>query len=283
MAHPPDGLTALRLRLPAGGLVLEASAAGPEDGEVVVLLHGFPQSSAMWRPQLAALAAAGYRAVAPDQRGYSPDARPDGVAAYGIGHLVGDVLAVADGLGAERVHVVGHDWGAVVAWHVAGRHPERVRTLTALSVPHPVAFATALVAPGGDQRRRSAYIPIFQRAGAEDMLLAGGLASMLAGSGYPLDPAEVVARMSEPGALTAALNWYRAMDAALIAAGRITVPTLFVWSTGDVALGREGAEATAAHVDGPYRFEVLDGTSHWIAEEEPDVLNRLLLEDLASG
>jgi pimeloyl-ACP methyl ester carboxylesterase len=106
---------------------------------------------------------------------------------------------------------------------------------------------------------------------------------MLRASGYPLDPSAIVERMSSPGAMTAALNWYRAMDADLVALGRITVPTLYVWSTNDVALGREGAEGTATYVDGPYRFEVLDGVSHWIPEEVPDVLNQLLLEHLGSG
>ena len=263
------------------GLTFDARAAGPVDGELVILLHGFPQSSAMWKPQLDALAAAGYRAMAPDQRGYSRRARPPEVDRYHVDRLVEDVLAIADRLGVERFHVIGHDWGAVVAWHVAGRHPDRVRTLTALSVPHPVAFAAALASADGDQRRRSGYISFFREVGtAEDALLAGGLAEMLRWSGYPLDVHDVVDRMSEPGALTAALNWYRAMDVSLAAVPSITVPTLYVWSTGDVALGREGAVATTDHVDAPYRFEVLEGVSHWIPEEVPDVLNRLLLEHL---
>ena len=259
--------------------MFDALAAGPEHGEVVLLLHGFPQSSAMWRPQVEALAEAGYRAVAFDQRGYSPGARPHAVEDYRIAHLVGDSLAVA---GAEPFHVVGHDWGAVVAWHLAAKHPERIRTLTALSVPHPVAFAQALVTPGCDQRSRSTYITFFQqRDVAEDALLGGGLAAALEASGYPGGVDERVRAMSEPGALTAALNWYRAIDFSLVAGvGKVVVPTMFVWSTGDLALAREGAEATADHVVGPYRLEVLDGVSHWIAEEVPDTLTRLLLEHL---
>ena len=261
------------------GLVFDVLAAGPDDGELVVLLHGFPQSAAMWTPQLEALAGAGYRAVAFDQRGYSPGARPAETGDYRIRFLVDDVLAVAGG---RPFHVVGHDWGAVVAWHVAGRHPERVRSLTALSVPHPIAFAAALASSDDDQRNRSAYMAFFRQVGvAEDLLLAGGLAAMLQAAGYPADVDERVRAMSEPGALTAALNWYRAMDAGLAAVGRITVPTLFVWSTEDVALGREAAEAAAGYVAGPYRFEVLEGITHWIPEQVPDVLNRLLLEHLA--
>jgi pimeloyl-ACP methyl ester carboxylesterase len=262
------------------GLVFDALVAGPEDGELVVLLHGFPQSAAMWTSQLEELAGAGYRAVAFDQRGYSPGARPTDVGDYRIRHLVGDVLAVA---GDRPFHVVGHDWGAVVAWHVAGRHPDRVKTLTAISVPHPIAFAAALASPDEDQRNRSAYISFFRDDGtAEDLLLAGGLDVMLRAAGYPLDVAERVAAMSEPGALTGALNWYRAMDAGLAAVGRIGVPTLYVWSTEDVALGRQAAEAAAAYVDGPYRFEVLDGVTHWIPEQVPDVFNRLLLDHLGA-
>ncbi len=274
-----------RIEIPfAGGLVFDALVAGPDDGDVVLLLHGFPQAAAMWRPQLDALAAAGYRAVAFDQRGYSPGARPEGVEQYRIAHLVDDALGVANHLGAERFSVVGHDFGAVVAWHLAAHHSERVRSVTALSVPHPVAYAVALAAPESDQRERSSYVSFFQRAQvAENALLAGGLAVMLRGSGYPGDVDERVRAMTEPGALTAALNWYRSLDFTLVqGVGAISVPTLYIWSTGDVALGREGAEGTAAYVTGPYRFEVLEGVSHWIPEEVPEQLNRLLLDHLAT-
>lgn len=259
--------------------MFDALVAGPDDGERVLLLHGFPQSSDIWSPQVDALAAAGYRAIAYDQRGYSPGARPDDVTQYRIDHLVGDALAVA---GNRAFHVVGHDWGAIVGWHLAARHPERIRTLTALSVPHPVAFATALLTPTSDQRSQSGYVAFFRTDVAEDALLAGGLAAALAASGYPGDIDERERAMSEPGALAGALNWYRAIDFGLLrGVGSVVVPTLFVWSTGDVALAREGAEATARHVIGPYRFEVLDGVSHWIPEEVPEVLTRLLLEHLA--
>lgn len=278
-------MTVDRVELPfADGLVFDALVAGPADGDVVLLLHGFPQSSAIWRPQLDALATAGYRAVAFDQRGYSPRARPDDVKQYRIAHLVDDALGVANHLGADRFSVVGHDWGAVVAWHLAAHHSERIRTLTALSVPHPVALATALASPASDQRDRSSYVSFFQQADvAEEALLGGGLAALLEASGYPGDVDERVVAMSAPGALTAALNWYRAIDFTLFrGVGRITVPTLYVWSTDDLALGRHGAESTASYVEGPYRFEILDGISHWIPEEIPDVLNRLLLGHLAT-
>lgn len=275
-----------RIEIPfAEGLVFDAQVAGPDGGDLVLLLHGFPQSAATWRLQLEALAANGYRAVAFDQRGYSPGARPAGVEHYRIAHLVDDALGVANHLGAERFAVVGHDWGAVVAWHLAARYPERVSSLVALSVPHPVAFSAALASPGSDQRERSSYISFFRQAEiAEEALLAGGLALMLRASGYPGDVEERARAMAEPGALTAALNWYRAVDFTLVRdIGAIRVPTLYIWSTGDVALAREGAEGTAAYVTGPYRFEVMEGVSHWIPEEVPLKLSALLLDHLKAA
>ncbi len=276
-------MTVDRIEIPSDdGLVFDALVDGPVDGEVVLLLHGFPQSAAIWLPQIEALAAAGYRAVAFDQRGYSPGARPHAVEEYRIGHLVADALVV----GGERpFHVVGHDWGAGVGWHLAAKHPERIRTLTALSVPHPVAFATALLSPTSDQRAQSSYIAFFRQADlAEEVLLSGGLAAALRASAYPGDVDERVRAMSEPGALTAALNWYRALDPDVLrGVGSVVVPTLYVWSTGDLALSREGAEATARHVVGRYRFEVLTGVSHWIPEEVPDALTPLLLEHVAGA
>lgn len=277
------------LELAVGDLVFDARVAGPEDGEVVLLLHGFPQTSWCWRNQLPALAAAGYRAVAPDQRGYSPRARPPDVADYGSLRLVDDVLGFADALGAARLHLVGHDWGAAVAWQVAGRHPDRLRTLTILSVPHPHAFRAALRDPdGSDQANRSSYIDFFRSDGAAEAFTAdhaAGLRALFAATGMHGDEVEpYVEALGTSEAMQAALNWYRAADLTLVEGlGPITTPTLYVWSTNDPALGREAAEATAEHVRGPYRFEVLDGVSHWIAEEAPERLNTLLLGHLRSS
>lgn len=276
------------IELPVGDYTFSAQAAGPEDGRLVVLLHGFPQSSLQWRHQLVALAEAGYRAVAPDQRGYSPKARPEGVEHYATDHLVADVLAMVDGMGGHRVDVVGHDWGAWVAWHMAARYPERLRTLTAVSLPHPIAFVDAVLNGKGDQAVRSAYIGFFRQEGiAERTLLAGngeGLRKALMATGMPEKETDFyVSLMRQPGALTAALSWYRAVspeDAHGI--GPITTPTLYVWSDQDAALGRDAAEATAAYVEGPYRFEVVEGVSHWVPEAAPEVLDRLLLEHLSA-
>jgi len=274
-------------------LAFSARTSGRRDGRAVVLLHGFPQTSYCWHHQLDALETAGHRGIALDQRGYTARARPANVADYRIELLVNDVLAVADALDLERFDLVGHDWGAMVAWVTAASRPERVRTLTAVSVPHPRAFAAALGADGDDQRQRSSYIEVFRAEGgvAERALLGedgsgDGLRRMFDATGLPSDTDEVeqfVSAMLEPGAMTAALNWYRASDpGALAAVGTVEVPTLFVWSTADVAIGRRAAEATADWVTGPYRFEVLEGVSHWIPETAPDALNRLLLDHLAT-
>lgn len=262
--------------------VFDARVTGPDDGPLVLLLHGFPQSSAEWKAQLPALAGAGFRAVAPDQRGYSPGARPTGVDAYRVDALVADALGMADALGAEQFHLVGHDWGAIVAWHLAAGHPERLRSLTIVSVPHPDAFARALdPANGTDQPERSVYIDGFQQPGAEAAMDETFLRTIFAASG--LDGHDVddhVRVLTDPGAMSAALNWYRAYDFRTQHAEPITVPTLFVWSTDDVALGREGAEWTAEYVTGPYRFVVIEGAPHWIPESHADAFTSELLAHL---
>lgn len=271
-----------QLELAVGDLVFEARAAGPPDGELVLLLHGFPQTSFSWRHQLGALGGAGFRAVAPDQRGYSPGARPKDVTSYRAERYVEDVLGLADVLDADRFHLVGHDFGGFVAWDVASRHPERLSTLTVVSTPHPAPFAKSIL-EGGEQRERSSYMLFFRSPEAEAFFLdddAAGLRSLYEATGLS-EFGEYVRVLTQPGAMTAALNWYRAIDrSAALEMRPITTPTLYVWSTNDPALGREAAEATAEHVDGPYRFEVLDGVSHWIPEAAPDALNRLLLAHL---
>jgi pimeloyl-ACP methyl ester carboxylesterase len=271
------------IQIPARGLVFDALATGPPTGEVVVLLHGFPQTSACWTPLLETLAAAGYRAVAPDQRGYSPRARPAAVAAYRMPELVGDVVAIADRLGAARIHLVGHDWGGVVAWTLAGRQSDRVATLTSVSTPHPRAFARALVA--GTQALRSAYIPVFRIPRLPELLLGGrrqrGLHWLLAQDGLGAEWVDTYTRaLAQPGALSAALAWYRAATPFSLRAPRVGIPTLYVWGSGDAALGPRAAITTARWVTGAYRFEVLPGAGHWLPEHHAQELGRLLLEHL---
>lgn len=281
------------LRIPVGGttasgMTFDAVAAGPADGRPVLLLHGFPQGPRQWTSQLQALAGAGYRAVALDQRGYSPDARPVGVEHYTSRLLAQDVVDVADALGFSTVDVVGHDWGAAVAWQVAARHPDRTRSLVALSVPHPVPFGKAL-RTDPDQQQRSQYMLLFRAPApkAEQVLSADGMTKLRAwfdGTGVPVDSVEhYMARMSDPARLTAALSWYRGSTADDVAIGPITCPVTYVWSDDDHALGRGPAEATAQYVDGPYRFVELSGVTHWMTEQVPDTVDRVLLEHLAAS
>lgn len=261
-----------------GALVFDVAVAGPPEGDLVVLLHGFPQTGLAYRGVIGPLADAGYRVLVPDQRGYSPGARPLAVEAYATERLVDDVVALADWAGEERFHLVGHDWGAVVAWRAAADHAERLRSLTALSVPHPRAFADAVFgdAADGDQAGRSSYVAIFREEGTEHGMLANdatGLRMLYAASGLTAEESEpYLTALSTPEALGAALNWYRAGDLTMVAMDDIEVPTLYVWSTNDVALGRAGAEATERYVSGPYRFVVLDGVDHWIPEHATDRL-----------
>ncbi|MEU8212130.1 alpha/beta fold hydrolase [Micromonospora sp. NPDC049044] len=269
------------MRVDARGLTFEVTAGGPSDGVPVLLLHGFPQHSGEWDDVAPALHAAGLRTYALDQRGYSPGARPTAVADYRIPELVADVVAVLDALGLDAVHLVGHDWGAIVAWAVAAGRPDRVRTLTAVSVPHPAAMAYAL-RNDAQQKARSSYITLFRKPGtAEKVLLAwhaAALRKLLGGVGDGPRVDRYAAPMREPGALTAALNWYRAMSRAdLAGVGPVTVPTTYVWSGRDVAIGRTAAEACAANVTGDYRFVQLAGVSHWIPDAAPGPLAEAIL------
>jgi pimeloyl-ACP methyl ester carboxylesterase len=259
------------MKITARSLTFDVTAGGPEDGAPVLLLHGFPQHSGEWAAVTPVLHAAGLRTFALDQRGTSPGARPERVEDYRIAECALDVVAVLDALEIPSVHLVGHDWGAICAWHVALRHTERVRTLTAVSVPHPHASAYAY-AHDPDQKERSAYIRLFRQAGkAEDLLLeddARRLRRLF--DGGELDADRYVRPLLEPGALTAALNWYRAISSLdLVGLGSAEVPTTYVWSDGDLAIGATAARTCAEYVRADYRFVPLAGISHWIPDEAP--------------
>jgi pimeloyl-ACP methyl ester carboxylesterase len=278
------------LRIDVGDLTFDVRADGLDDGRPVLLLHGFPQTSASWAAVTPLLTQAGLRTYAPDQLGYSPGARPGEVGAYSAQNLAQVTCDLMTELGLPRADVVGHDWGANVAWTLAAWHSDRVRSLTAVSVPHPAAYTAAFRADP-EQKERSAYIRLFWQEGkAEEVLLADDarrLRRMLTGgegeTGVPAEAVdEYVAVLSAPGALTAALNWYRAMssDARVDPVG---VPTTYVWSDGDVAIGRTAAEACANYVTGDYRFVELPGVTHWIPEQAPDQLAAAILDRVAAG
>ncbi|MFF8791133.1 alpha/beta fold hydrolase [Streptomyces sp. NPDC015125] len=273
------------LEIQAGPYTYDALACGPTDGEFVLLLHGWPEFADSWSAVLPALGAAGYRAVAVDQRGYSPRARPPRIADYAVPELVADALAFADSQGAGRFHLVSHDWGGMVAWALAGAHPERLKSLTVLATPHPDALNRA-AAEDPAQHHRLDYVRFFRRddGAAETALLADDAARLRAAYAGKVPAALVdgnVRRLSAPGALTATLNWYRAPESVIsVPAGRITVPTLFLWGSEDTALGRGAAESTGEWADGPYRFEALEGASHWLPEEVPDVVTPKILDHL---
>lgn len=255
-----------------GDLDFDVAVEGPAEGIPVVLLHGFPQTSDCWDRVVPQLTAAGLRTIAPNQRGYSPGARPTGVDAYESSKLVGDVQSIIRAFGLESAHIVGHDWGAAVSWQLAGLHPEYVRSLTAVSVPHTAAFGWAL-REDPDQRERSTYMSLLRQEGkAEPVLLEDNAARLRAMFSEHSPDERYVEHLSAPGALTAALNWYRAMTNEFGELPAVRIPTTYVWSNGDTAIGRAGAERCGEFVDADYSFVELDGVSHWIPEEAPERL-----------
>ena len=278
------------MRVPVGDLTFDVHVGGPEDGRPVLLLHGFPQHAGMWDDVAERLHAAGLRTYAPDQRGYSPDARPDDSAAYRMPELVADVIGLLDALELSTVDLVGHDWGAVVAWQVTGRHPDRVRSLTALSIAHPAAYARALKT-SLDQQKRSAYLLLLRLRSdkPERVLRADGgrrLRAVFAGSGLdePGVASYVDPLVEDPTRLSGALNWYRAMNVRdQEGLGPITVPTTYVWGNEDLAQGRKAAEDTGNHVQGPYRFVPLEARSHWLPDEVPDIVADAVLDRVRSS
>jgi len=253
------------------------------DGEPVVLLHGFPQTRTSWHLVAPALSGAGYRVLAPDQRGYSPGARPPRRRDYTLDKLVGDVIALADHAGADRFHVVGHDWGGAVAWGLGATHPERLISLTSLSTPHGRAMARSLVT--SNQALRSWYMLAFQLPGLPERLTSSGhrMRSSLTESGLPEAQADESMALMRSGGARGAINWYRAMPfSPPKLAGPIDLPTLYVYGDDDFALGRKAADLTGRYVTGPYRYEVLEGTGHWIPEAA-DELNPILLAHLQAN
>jgi pimeloyl-ACP methyl ester carboxylesterase len=283
-------MTGLKKITTTAGLTFDVMVGGAEDAPLVLLLHGFAETFHMWRSQMPRLAAAGYRPVAPSQRGYSAGARPDTrePANYSFDHLMADALAVAAACGcaAGRFHVVGHDWGGSIAWGIADRYPDRVASLTVLSRPHPNAFNRALAAADGEQKRRSSHHWWFLEADATARILtndARWLRERLKANKVPEAAiAEYVRVLGDPATMEAALTWYRARGAIRAPIGIINVPTLFIWGNADDTVGRMAAEATQEFVAAPYRFVELPGVGHFAVEQAPDEITGLLLGHLAA-
>jgi pimeloyl-ACP methyl ester carboxylesterase len=257
------------------------------DGPAVLLLHGFPDSSALWRHQVPALVDAGYRVIAPDLRGFGASDRPEGVAAYAMPTLVADVLGIIDTLDVERADVVGHDWGSGLGWTLAAVVPERVRRLVALSVGHPAGYFTDEIR----QRELSWYMLFFLFEGvAEEALRRDDWAlfrTWLRGQG---DLDDRLADLERPGALTAALNWYRANISAeafgspdAMPLPPVACPVLGVWSDGDPACGEAQMLASREHVTGTWRYHRITGAGHWIPLDAAKELTTVLLDFLARG
>jgi len=273
-----------RRRIEVNGLALAVAEAGK--GPPVLLLHGFPDSADLWRHQVPALVAAGFRCVVPDLRGFGQSDRPGDVEAYAIPLLLGDVAGVMDQMDIPRARVVGHDWGAAVAWVMGSLMSDRVDRLVVLSVGHPRAFAEA----GMEQRMRSWYMLLFQFRGvAEEFLQADNWRNFRAFVGDVVDLERYVADLSRPGALEAALAWYRAnvppesLVSPPLELPLVPVPTMGIWSSGDFALTEAQMKGSSKFVDGSWRYERIEGPGHWMQLDAPEQVNALLVDFLGDA
>ncbi|MBU2669800.1 alpha/beta hydrolase [Actinoplanes bogorensis] len=256
------------MEIKARGLTFDVYEGGPADGDPVLLLHGFPQDHREFDLLAPRLHEKGLRTYALDQRGTSPGARPSDVGAYRLSEPTADAVAVLDALGLESAHVIGHDWGAIVGWWLAAGHPERVRTLTAVSVPHPKALGLAL-RTRASQRARMSYFKVFQSSIAERFLLAGDgavLKAMLKPIGER-GLQYVESMRDDPGRLTGGLNWYRASASRQNQAGIVSVPTTYVWSDKDGVVTLAAALRTRDWVEADYQLVAMRGISHWVPEQ----------------
>jgi pimeloyl-ACP methyl ester carboxylesterase len=256
------------------------------EGEPVLLMHGFPDSARLWRKQIPALVDAGYRTIVPDLRGFGRSSRPEGVDAYGIANSVADVMGLLDHLGIDSANVVGHDWGAGVAWGLALFAPDRAKTLTVLSVGHPKSFGDRT---NLKQMQASWYMLLFQFEGIAEKFITQddwAFARRWLGSGSDIE--HYIEDLSRPGALTAALSWYRAnakpsrFIAKPIDWPRIDLPVMGMWSSGDFALTEKQMAASGEHLEGPWRYERIEGAGHWLQLDAADEVNALLLDFLAT-
>jgi pimeloyl-ACP methyl ester carboxylesterase len=294
----PSGLTAASVGLDAesefvdvGDVTLHTVVAGPDDGDPVVLLHGFPECWSGWREQIEPLADAGFRVIAPDQRGYNLSSKPSGVDAYGIDYLAGDVVGLLSAFGYDEAAVVGHDWGAAVAWWTALHHPDRLTRLVAMNVPHPTVFRRTLTR-NPRQQLKSWYVLFFQLPALPERLARlddwaiptrALRDSARPGTFSATDLERYRTAWSQPGAYTAMLNWYRAIvrERPEPRETQVRVPTRILWGAGDQFLEREMAEESLDFCDdGSLRY--FEAATHWVQHEEADAVTAELVECCAS-
>jgi pimeloyl-ACP methyl ester carboxylesterase len=264
-------------------LAFTVDVAGPPHGAPVLLLHGFPETRHMWRHQLDALSRAGYRAIAPDQRGYSADARPAALEAYATERLLADALSLMDAQGCARFHLVGHDWGGQLAWLIAANHGDRLLSLSVISRPHPAAFTRAMKEDAA-QAERSRHHRSFRADDAIARMREANLKPLrdaLERQAVPAaDAAIYISALSEPGAIEGAMYWYRAGSLGSAETPAIATPTLFVWGRNDATVGAYAAELTAQYVTGPYKFVPVDNGTHFLVDQFPELISGLILEHL---
>ncbi|MFM8876863.1 MAG: alpha/beta fold hydrolase [Anaerolineae bacterium] len=269
---------------------------GPADGTPVILLHGFPEFSYGWRKQIPALTQAGFHIIAPDQRGYNLSDKPKGVSAYNVNALAEDVIGLLDHFGIKKARLVGHDWGAVVAWNIALHHPDRLEKLSILNVPHPDVM-TRFILENAEQRKKSWYVFFFQIPLFVEWILRKdnyrNLVRTIVGSGRKStfsreDIEEYRKAWSQPGALTGMLNWYRSVVRESLKAlfwkkdrtdRRVKVPTLILWGKNDVALGYEMAQPSVELCDDG-KLIFFEKATHWVQHDEADEVNKILIEFL---
>ncbi|MHA1727451.1 MAG: alpha/beta fold hydrolase [Promethearchaeota archaeon] len=279
-----------RIQINARAFTFDAWSAGPEDGPLLLLLHGLPRTSWEWHHQIPKLAEAGFRVVAPDLRGYCPGARPEGVKAYVVNEFVDDILAIADQLGwANRpFHLMATSIGSVIAWRLAGEYPQRVATLACINIPHPGALTEVLASKVADKQRKGfSYFADFGKEGNESRMFESALKRI----GLPAEETNPYREaLNSKEALRAVFHWYRALflreDASetpkvLQPLKPVVMPTLYIWPRKAGNVTREAAEANEHYVEGPYRFEILKNALNFALQMEPEVITRLLLEHLA--
>ena len=270
------------MRVELDEVAIEVAVDGPRGGRPVLLLHGFPDSGRVWRHQVPVLADAGFRVLVPDLRGYGGSGKPEGVAAYGVRRLLGDIVGVLGHLDVGRTHVVGHDWGASLAWALAMFMSERVDRLAVLSVGHPTSFRSDDL----EQRQASFYMLLFLFEGVGERWMAdNGWGNFRRWAAHP-DADAVIAELEANGSLTPALNYYRANVPAESWIEEppkyppVQVPTMGIWSSGDPACLEAQMTGSAEYVAAEWRYERIDGAGHWLQLEAPDAVNRLLLDFL---